>query len=292
MQLDIFEHSRDTVLRNDVTDALARRDAVAAQAAWQALADEFPQDETLAPLARLVDALGRHRADDAPFAGHEEARAARCALIDELEPAAQRIFGPGEGTAWLRPLWGTLARRAARLPFAAECSDDHAAALWLRAHAWSSASEAVARIASWRRIPAPLAWMAEARYRAQDLDGAWDLLAELAWLSPPRFDTLTQRLADPLLVRLRKAFDADFEGSGDVRDLAWFPAWVLTEKPGLSQLLSRAQPGLCTGPEQAMRLMVELLGLERQGRQHDVIARRRTLRDAYPPLHAAYMRSR
>jgi hypothetical protein len=32
--------------------------------------------------------------------------------------------------------------------------------------------DAVARIKSWRRIPAPLAWMAEARYRVDDLDGA------------------------------------------------------------------------------------------------------------------------
>ena len=28
-------------------------------------------------------------------------------------------------------------------------------------------------------------------------------------------------------------FQAGFEGDGDVRDLAWFPAWVLTQRPGL-----------------------------------------------------------
>jgi hypothetical protein len=134
--------------------------------------------------------------------------------------------------------------------------------------------------------------MAQARYRVHDLDGAWDLLAELAWLSPDRFDELTTRLADPLLERLRKRFDATFEGQGDVRDLAWFPAWVLTEKSSLSHLLGQAQRSLHTGPEEAMRLLLELLGLERQGRHHDVVARRRALRDAHPSLYAAYMRTR
>jgi hypothetical protein len=134
--------------------------------------------------------------------------------------------------------------------------------------------------------------MAEARYRVDDLDGAWALLAELAWLSPGRFDQLTKRLADPLLHRLRKRFDASFEGDGDLRDLAWFPAWVLTAEPGLARLLGEAQPSLQAPPEQAMRLLLQLLGLERQGRHHDMIERRKALRDTHPSLYAAYMTTR
>ena len=57
-------------------------------------------------------------------------------------------------------------------------------ALWLRAGDFAAAADAVARIESWRRIPAPLAWMAEARYRLDGLDAHWGLLAELAWLAP------------------------------------------------------------------------------------------------------------
>ena len=88
------------------------------------------------------------------------------------------------------------------------------------------------------------------------------------------------------------SFDANFEGQGEVRDLAWFPAWVLTEKPVLARQLGEAQRCLHTAPEQAMRLMLELLGLERQGRHHDVVARRKALRDAHPSLYAAYMKTR
>jgi hypothetical protein len=50
--------------------------------------------------------------------------------------------------------------------------------LWLRAGNAAAARDAVATIASWRRTPAPLAWMAEAVHRGDGLDAAWPLLAE------------------------------------------------------------------------------------------------------------------
>ena len=65
------------------------------------------------------------------------------------------------------------------------------------------AAEAVVDIGSWRRIPVPLAWMAEARYHMHGLGASLALLAELAWLSPHRFDALSRRIADPRLERLR-----------------------------------------------------------------------------------------
>jgi len=34
------------------------------------------------------------------------------------------------------------------------------------------------------------------------------------------------------------------------------------------------------------------LGLERQGRHHDIVERRKALRDLHPSLYAAYMRTR
>jgi hypothetical protein len=289
-QLDIFDHSRDTVWCNDVAAALERRDAVSARSAWSQFAEEFPVHDALAPLAVLVDAFEQREA--APFADHEKVRDARRALGEVVEPAALRIFGARAGSAWTAALWRELAQRASHLPYRHDCSDDHAAALSLRAGDWAAADEAAARIESWRRVPTPLAWMAEARYRQHDLDQAWGLLAELAWLSCERFDQLAKRLADPLLQRLLKSFDATFEGQGDVRDLAWFPAWVLTERPALSRPLSQAQRSLNTEPEQAMRLLLELLGLGRQGRHHDVIARRKSLRDAHVSLYAAYMKTR
>jgi hypothetical protein len=41
-----------------------------------------------------------------------------------------------------------------------------------------------------------------------------------------------------------------------------------------------------------MRLVVELLGLERQGRHAELMQRRRALRDLHGDLYAAYMATR
>ena len=294
MQLDIFEHSRDTMLRNDVALALERRDAAAAQAAWQVLAAEFPHDDALAALQRLIDSV--ERGAPPAFTTHEALRKARRELREAIAPAAQRVFGDAGAERWLAACWRELAAAARALPFDAGQADEHPAPLWLQLGDHAAAADAVQRIESWRRIPAPLAWMAEARHGSDGLHAAWPLLAELAWLAPARFDELTRRLPDPVLQRLRKAFDANFdasvEGDGSSADLAWLPAWLLTEQPALAAVLGTAQPSLQTAPEVAMRLLLELLGLERAGRHHALIERRRALRDTHAGLYAAYMKTR
>ena len=290
MQLDIFEDSRDLQLRNDVLVALERRDVPAARVAWQRFSEAFALDATLPDLTVLIDALASRTTDR--FHDHDAVRRARQAVSQTLEPTVLKLFGASAGKAWLMPFWRKLAQRATPLVFHAEHSEDHAAALWLRASEWPAAIDAVAGIESWRRIPVPLAWMAEAQYRVAGLAQVWALLAELAWLSPRLFEQTTKRLADPLLHKLRKGFDANFEGQGDVSDLAWFPAWVLIEQAGLAALLAKTQASNHTAPEQALRLLVELLGLEHQGRHHDIVAKRKSLRDLHTGLYAAYMKTR
>ncbi len=288
-QLDIFAHSRDVMLRNDVRHALLQRDAARAHEAIEALAAESPADALLPALRRLADAL--EAPDDAPFAAHDALAAARRRL-DERAAAARAVFGDADAAAWLRPLQRTLAQRAAALPFVAARADDHAAPLWLQAQDWAAAAAAVQRIESWRRIPAPLAWMLEARGRADGIDACWPLLAELAWLAPQRLAALVPRLPDPLLQRPLARFGAEFDGAGDAGDLAWFPAWLANAQPALAPRLAAAEPGLHGAPERGLRLVVDLLGLERQGRHHELMQRRKALRDLHGGLFSAYMATR
>lgn len=295
-QLDLFEHSQDTMLRNDVLDALWRRDATAAGLALQSLRALEPLHPALPDLVKLLAAL--QRADQTtPF--HQPATA--MPTIEELDhqvvPAALAQWGPAEAVPWLAPLWRALASRAAALPFHPAQPAAHAAPLWLRAGDGPAAEAAVRGIEAWQRIPAPLAWMAEARCRSQGLDSAWPLLAELAWLAAPRLAALADAIADPLLTRLLRRFDAQFD-PGDAGDavgspaLAWWPAWLLIDQPALLPHLRGAQPGQDSPPERSFRLLVGLLGLERQGRHAELMAGRRRLRGQQPALYAAYMRSR
>ena len=327
-QLDLFEHSQDTMLRNDVLDALLRRDAATATAALSALAGAAPRHDALAPLSILIAALVAETGvtvtvgigagadtdtdtdtdtciDTAPFTAVGQAAHAARQLADRVSPAALAQFGPGAAAPWLAVSWRQLARRAAQLPFRAAEPDDHAAPLWLRvadAAAARAATQAVAGIESWWRQPAPLAWMTRARHATDGLDATWPLLAELAWLAAPRLGATARALNDPLLNRLLRHFDHEFDpglsgpadgASSDRADpLAWFPAWLLTEQPALLPRLREARRGQDSAPERGFWQLGELLGLERQARHHELIAGRQRLRDAQPALYAAYMKSR
>jgi hypothetical protein len=289
-QLDLFNDSRDVMLRNDVAHAVLRRDALASRETFERLRLEYPRDRSLDAFALLLAWLdqGAPPRLDRPAA----AQAAAAAIEQQLAPAAREVLGEAQGDEWLGPCWQALADAASAVPFEAEHCEGHAAALWLRAGQWQRAADAVTGIASWRRIPAPLAWMAHARYGLHGLDAVWPLLAELAWLAPRRFDRLTGLLADPLLQRLRRRFDAEYEGDGGPDDLAWFPAWVLIEQPALERMLGEAQVQRGHDPERALQLVGELLGFERQGRQRELVAARKELRDLNPSLFRAYMKTR
>ncbi len=291
-QLDLFAHSQDTMLRNDAIDALLGRDACLAWTARQTLAAAVPQHPDLHALDTLIDAL--RAGDVSPFTDPADAARARERLDHAVAPAAAALLGSRAAADWLAPLWRCLAERASTLAFHAAHPEDHASPLWLRAGDARRAAEAAAGVESWRRIPVTLAWMARARHRTEGLDGLWALLAELAWLAAPRFALTTRALADPLLDRLLGRFDARFDPGpcGEANALAWFPAWLLTEQPALLPQLRAARTGQDGEPERCFRLLVDLLGLERQGRQRDLIDGRRRLRDLQPALYAAYMATR
>jgi len=290
LQLDFFNDSHSVLLRNDVILAIERWDASAAHAAWETLCQQYPRDDCLSTLQVLIKAVAER--SQTPFQTHAALHDAQETLLIGITPAAQRNLGVPAAALWLRVQWQELAKRAAPLAYSANHSEDHAARLWLRAENWQAAAEAVATIVSWRRIPTPLFWMLQARLHTMGLQANWAMLAELAWLSPSRLDELVTHAADPTLQQLMKQFQNGFEGGGDTDDLAWFPAWLLTERPNLASFLTLAQPSQHSDPERAMRVLIELLGLERQGRQNDLIEHRKTLRDLSKPLYQIYMRTR
>ncbi len=290
MQLDFFNDSHNETLRNDVILALLRCDVPASKLAWKTLSKHHPQDDCLKSLLLLIETLDG--CTSSPFHTHAALRNERLALQNNITPCALRSLGRTEALPWLGQRWQALAQRASALPYRAEHLEDHAAPLWLQARQWQAAADAVAGIESWRRIPAPLSWMLHARLKLQGLQANWGLLAELAWASPQRLADVMALADDPILQTLVTQFEQHFDGAGDTSDLAWFPAWALTQRPALASALTQAQASQHTEPEQALRVLLELLGLERQGRQRDVIERRKTLRGLHAGLYAAYMASR
>ncbi|WP_063936333.1 hypothetical protein [Caballeronia temeraria] len=289
-QLDIFADSRDVVLRNDVVEHLQRRHAEDARTSLTQLASEYPDDSALPAMTTLVRELENE--SSLPLTDHAELAWVLRHLEDAVMPAAQRVLPAPDVHAWTTPCWRSLAQRAAPLPFCATHSESHAAPLWLRAGNWAAATDAINTIESWWRIPSPLAWMTEARYRAGGLDAAWPLFAELAWLAPSRFAALIAGLRDASLDALRRHFDADFSGTGEIEDYTWFPAWLVVVKPALASRLGEARVQRDLPASRATALLGEILRREHEGDQYELVTLREELSRLHTGLFDAYMATR
>jgi hypothetical protein len=278
------------MLRNDVIVALRSRNGAAGREKLKVLADAFPNDSLLPSMEILF------HTPDAPaerFPDHSRVADAILNMDKVVIPAANLVFGAQEAREWLAPMWRALANAAAQLPYNTKSPHTHAASIYMRGSDWAAAQAQVATIPSWRRIPAPLAWMAEATFFGQGgLDAAWCLLVELAWIDPSRFGKLVRRLnSEDLLRKVLKDFDVDF-ASEDPSYLAWFPAFMLIEDPALAAVLRETQVCGNSAPERTARLVVDLLALEREGRHEEIVAKRKRLRDQHAGLFSRYMRTR
>ena len=80
MQLDIFEHGREVMLRNDAVHALERRDAMAALQACDRLSQEYPADESLSSLRVLTGYIEAEVGRDEAIGDHASLREARLML--------------------------------------------------------------------------------------------------------------------------------------------------------------------------------------------------------------------
>lgn len=293
-QLDIFDDSRDVALRNDLAHALFVGDTVAARQIAGTLRSEFGTDAVLAPAAQMIEYLDLRQS--LPANGHLDVVAVRDTsqrLDNAVAPAAIAVLGAHDAARWLAGQWFRLAAQAGGVVWSPAHADEHAAALYLRAQAWQQAASAVAGIESWRRIPVPLLWMAQARWRGDGADAAWPLLAEALWLAPARAAALLPALADRKLDRLLERFEERFDpAASSLAEWAWLPAFALVDEPLLAAALAPATPPAEDAPGHAFQLVLALLRLEHQGRHHEIVACRARLKSLSAPLFAAYMATR
>ncbi len=287
MQLDLFEHSGNVALQNDVIAALSQRDAVACPGAVAALEAKYGDDFLLPAFNVLCKAL--HSSLPAPLV-REDASAILQDYKGDVAAAARRVFG-SKAQDWLSPLWMALAAAIADYQFDPACPELHAAPMQLKARCWGDAVASVERIVAWRWEPEPLAWMLEATLWIDGIDAIWPLLAELAWMAPQKALDLVRRLAQPELDRLVSRFSEEFDGEGTADEFAWFPAWALVVVRGLAESMRPALRGTDSPAERCARILLDLRALERQGRHDQIVKGRRQLSEAHLALFKRYMQN-
>lgn len=292
MQLDLFMHSADVSLRNAVVEALCSRDAAAMRVAIDRLCADFPGDDHIEGFERLFFALSA-------LTGTEQTAAGIAGQLDLIEaqllPSVRKLLGADAAKRWVEPVYLDLARGAAGEPFSRGLSGLYAAELFLRAGALAEARAAVAEIPSWRRIPEPLAWMAEIALHENKPAEFWPLLTELAWIAPALFAKLLAGLeahaASATVSRLYREFGSNAEVDDESDEAAWFPAWLLVEHPELLPFLRTAQH-YHSRPARSAALLMDLLVGERQGAIPSLVGKRKQLSDLAPVLFNSYMARR
>jgi hypothetical protein len=290
-QLDIFADSSDVILRNALVEALLRADVEASRSARQALAQELPHDPALASADLLLRCLADEAEGGDTVGPAAQIRTHARALEAQAQPAAEALLRAA-AAGWMRERWARLAHRARGVAWRPDDADVHAAPLWLRAEDWNACERAVSGIESWRRIPRPLLWMAQARWRRDGGDAAWPFWAEALWLAPAPAWAAMAGFADRKLQAEAARFEAEFDDAADDTRAAWFPAWALVQQPLRAEVMHGVQPPADLPAAAAFTVVAALLRLERQGRHHDIVAQRARLRALSAHLFAAYMRTR
>jgi len=289
MQLDLFLDSRAVVLANEIAAAVLVCDGPAAVAALNEARLKGLDHPALPALETLASALVEWR----PPARNVQALAAAVDRLDNsVVPAAQSVLGQ-QAPAFVAHFFGPLSELARDLPYDPLHPSASRASLLLRCGDFEGAGEAVLAISDWRRAPDALRWLTLARYRARGLDTARGSLFAFAWLRPMDVGQLLSELADDMLDRDWRAFEAasDWESIPAGELAAWFPAWYLVEHPATAASLD-PEVSVEAAPAVAARTILHLLELERQGNSRALAASRARLRTLNADLFAVYMARR
>jgi len=289
-QLDLFVHSRDVVLANDVIAALLARDAVRAAECLDRLRAEEPDHRVRKALEILCHTLAEW---PLPSANSAEIAEAIRRLEADTHPAALAAMGE-KAAQFMRPLWHNLAQAAGPHAYDAAFPQSYSAALYLRcgdAEAADAAAQAVARHDE--NVDA-LYWLAVARYRIDGLAACRIPLMRLALLGPERLPEALSEVDDPLLNRDWHAFHAACHWLDPENPTveAWFPAWHLVEHPGIRIDCGDPKTLPATRAAQTFIAITRLLELEKHGYSTALVSARSRLRDLDPDMFSFYMARR
>ncbi len=225
-QLDMFTDAPATNRVNGITRALANRDAGEARRQLEGLYDTAPDHIRLGELERLVEAA------ESLDAAVTDATADLRILQETLTPLAQSLLGK-ESRNLLIPLWRRLSAALHDQPYHATQPEQHTSYTASQAMDWDSARQAVEQVPHWQNDPVLLQRHARA---CEPLHRRCDAL--LSWFSLCwRFAAHSDVIKSTTDTELRQQWEA-FQELEPELPAHTFPAWLLLDKPGLSNVLA------------------------------------------------------
>ncbi|VAW83322.1 hypothetical protein MNBD_GAMMA13-1208, partial [hydrothermal vent metagenome] len=277
LQMDMFTDAPAASRVNDITRALVNRDAVAARRQLENLYDSAPDHARLGELEHLVEAAEHLEIPVIDVAADMQD------LQETLTPLAESLLGK-ESRNLLIPLWRRLSLALCDQPYPTTQPELHASYTASRAMDWDSARQAVERVPDWRAEPVLLQRHTRAcehlHLRSDALLGWFTL----CW----RFAQHSDAIESSNDTELQQCWLAFLELEPELPTQA-FPAWMLLDKPGLTQVLAAPCDGTTACPASYRTLYRLQNGISDPTDEH--IALRARLKQQDPVLFQHYLKT-
>lgn len=290
-QLDLFAHSRTTILLNDLMDSVLERDTTRVDQLLELLRAEEPGHPALNSFGALREVLEHWPPRNT--AGPADTERLVEWLDSEVTRTAASVLGAAAST-FIRSLWHELAEAIADQRYDPTHPRSHGVYCHLRAGDARRALEALSKIQGRDRDPFLVHYAILARYHTSGWHACRSELFTLALTAPQHLPTTLTALSDPSLHADWEGFWADciwLDQQGET-SAGWFPAWYLIEHPATRLADVVAGEDFDAPWARAFRTMKILLQLERSGHADALIAARAELQRIDPRLFAHYMTRR
>ncbi|HIJ85631.1 MAG TPA: hypothetical protein HPQ00_15695, partial [Magnetococcales bacterium] len=286
VQMDLFLDTPETMLINDLLQAIVKHDVPTSTDLFKRLEKEHARNGMLEEFRPLLGAItrGKTLVED-PMGGLE-------LLQGEITPCARQSLGRLEDL-FLKPFYRIFDHAFVGKAFDPKHPEAHRSWTLERLEDWKSVGECVLLEEDWMQQPVLLFRRAHALFRLRRLDSSRQVWILFFWKFPRQAAQVLEAGGDKDLMRWWHGF-TDWTADKEV-DYDLFPAWMLLDQPKLaenraewSEETDKTIPG-----RKAFFLLADLLDAEKETPfSPDSMKLRRKLKKAFPELFTLFMQTR
>lgn len=284
-QMDLFLDTPETILVNDLIQAIANHNAQVADDLVKRLEENHPHNGTLEELHPLIKVITqKEQWVLTPLEGITF-------IQEEIVPLAQQTLAALTGR-FLKPLYRMFDRALMHHPFDPQHPNAHRSWTLEQLENWKALAECVLLEEGWIQQPVLLQRRAKALFQLKRLDASLQVWVQFFWGFPHHAAQAIENQGDKNLKRLWYSFIDRVEHREN--DAVTFPAWMLIHQPRLAEQreewLEEAEEETPPPGKTAFFLMADLLRTEKESpTSPDSLALRHQLKEGFPELFSLFM---
>ncbi|MBF0436574.1 MAG: hypothetical protein HQL77_14525 [Magnetococcales bacterium] len=287
IQLDLFLDTPETMLVNDLIQAVAQHDDKKAAKLCKQLEKEHPNNGVLEEVRPLIAAIKLgEKLVASPIKGLKRLR-------EEIIPCAKQALGNLE-RHFLKPFYRQFDQVLIGQTFDPKHPDAHRSWTLECLENWQSLAECILLEEAWTQHPLLLYRRAHALFQGKRLVASWQVWVQFFWGFPLQAASALENAADKELKRLWLGFS---DHKPDIEpDPTLFPAWMLLAQPLLTENRDEWLEEIEEKPSHTGRtvffLLDDLLRAEKSApASSGALSLRRQLKETSPEAFALFLQT-